>query len=117
MNRNKIVMLGFPDEQIARWGARSVNNHEYHYYASRPISERPEVVAAVWGYNDGPKYLSFWSVDPKLPICDQSVDQAPVLTEPIEVESPLLAACHIYDVCRKILSGEIIVPPPRNLGR
>ena len=47
MNIDKIVMLGFPEETAAVH--KGENPHRNAFYICRPMKERPDMVAFVWG--------------------------------------------------------------------
>lgn len=102
MNIDKIVMLGFPEETAA--AHRGDDPHRNAFYICRPMKERPDMVAYVWGLPTEPtKTLVFAYLS--IPRVDRALTASSILyansIRVLKVDGALHAACLIHDAVAK----------------
>jgi len=102
MNIDKIVMLGFPEETAAVH--KGENPHRTAFYICRPMKERPDMVAFVWGLPTEPtKTLIF--VYLSLPESGRALTASSIIggnfVRSFRTDGALHAACLIHDAVAK----------------
>ncbi|HMN13972.1 MAG TPA: hypothetical protein PKD55_16780 [Bellilinea sp.] len=102
MNIDKIVMLGFPEETAG--AHKGFDPHRHAFYICRPMKERPDIVAYVWGLPTEPtKTLVFAYLS--IPEVGRALTTNSVLNansiRVLKVDGALHAACLIHDAVAK----------------